>query len=41
MIQVKNQGVDVLIWWENLVKPGVKKLAMVRGKEMNRERRGI
>ena len=39
-LEVKNQGVDILIWWENLVKPGVKQLAMVRGKEMNRERRG-
>ena len=36
---VKDLGVDVLIWWEKLVKPGMRKLAISRGKEMNKERR--
>ena len=38
---VTNQGVDILIWWEKLVKPGIRKLAITRGKEMNRDRRGF
>ena len=38
---VKDQGVDVLIWWEKLVKPGIRRLAITRGKEMNRDRRGF
>ena len=37
--EVKNQGVDILVWWEKLVKPGIRRLAMTRGKEMNKERR--
>ena len=36
---VKSQGVNTLIWWEKLVKPGIRKLAMARGKEMNKDRR--
>ena len=39
-IQVKNFGLDVLTWWELIVKPGVKKLLLERGKEINRERSG-
>ena len=38
--EVKDQGLDVLMWWEIVVKPGVKKLAMQRSKEINRQRRG-
>jgi exonuclease III len=37
--EVKQQGVDVLIWWEKLVKPGIRKLAKERGYQMNKERR--
>ena len=37
--EVKNQGVDILVWWEKLVKPGIRRLAITRGKEINRERR--
>ena len=37
-MEVKNHGVDILLWWEKLVKPGIRKLAMVRGKEMNKEK---
>ena len=37
---VKDLGLDVLKWWEILVKPGVRKLAIQRSKELNREKRG-
>ena len=40
-LEVKEHGVDALIWWERLVKPGIRKLAMERGKELNKERRGL
>ena len=33
--QVKDLGLDVLTWWEIVDKPGVKKLAMQRSKELN------
>ena len=36
---VKQLGVPVLTWWEVLVKPGIRKLAIQRTKEVNRERR--
>jgi hypothetical protein len=35
---VRSFGLDVLTWWENLVKPGVKKLAQKRGRELKREK---
>ena len=35
---VKLFGVPVLTWWEELVKPGIKKLAIDRTKEVNRYR---
>ena len=38
--EVKAFGVPVLAWWEGIVKPGIKKLAIERGKELNKERRG-
>ena len=38
--EVKELGLDVLQWWEILVKPGIKKLAIKRSKELNREKRG-
>ena len=31
--------VNTLMWWEMLVKPGIKKLGIQRGKEINKERR--
>ena len=37
--QVKQFGVPILTWWEVLVKPGIRKLAIERTKEVNRERR--
>ena len=30
-----------MIWWEKIVKPGVKHLLIKRGKEINKEKRGI
>ena len=33
--EVKDLGQDVLTWWEIVVKPGVKKLAVQRSKELN------
>ena len=38
-VLVKDLGVPVLKWWEGLVKPGIKKLAINRSKELNKERR--
>ena len=38
--EVHDLGLDILTWWEVLVKPGIKKLALQRSKELNRERRG-
>ena len=38
--KVRDQGLHVLKWWEMIVKPGIRKLAMKRSKEINWERRG-
>ena len=38
--QVRRFGLDVLTCWELVVKPGIKKLLIARGKELNRERSG-
>ena len=38
--ELQDLGLDVLTWWELVVKPGIKKLAIHRGKEINREKRG-
>ena len=32
---IMDLGPDVLVWWDIVVKPGVKKLAMQRSKELN------
>ena len=32
-------GLDTLIWWEKVVKPGIKKLGIKRSKEINLEKR--
>ena len=32
-------AVDTLFWWENMVKPGIKKLGIQRSKEINKVRR--
>ena len=38
--EVHDLGLDILDWLEILVKPGIKKLAIQRSKELNRDRRG-
>ena len=38
--RVKEAGADIMVWWELLVKPGIKSLLIERGKEMNNERAG-
>ena len=39
--EVKSYGVPILIWWEVLVKPGIRKLALERGKEISKARRSF
>ena len=39
-LEVKQAGLNTLSWWELIVKPGVKKLLIDRGKELNLERSG-
>ena len=36
--EVRSYGLDVLTWWEKLVKPGVRKLAQKRGRVMKKEK---
>ena len=38
--QIRSAGLDVLNWWELVVKPGIKKLLIDRGREINQERTG-
>ena len=38
--QLLSLDLDVLTWWELVVKPGIKRLAIKRGKEINKEKRG-
>ena len=40
-IIVKERGLDILDWWEMVVKPGIRKLSIKRSKEINMERRGM
>ena len=37
--QFKAFGLDILPWWEHLVKPGIKRLAQNRSKEISKERK--
>jgi hypothetical protein len=37
---VRDLGLDLLVWWERLVKPGIRRLALERGRELSKERRG-
>ena len=38
--EIKESGLDSLTWWEIVVKPGIRKIALARSKEMVKERRG-
>ena len=37
--RIRSFGLDVLVWWEYVVKPGVKKLAQSRSRELTKESR--
>ena len=39
--EVRELGLDVLLWWEVMVKPGIKKLALQRSKELNKDKKGV
>ena len=36
-MEVKELGVEILPWWVHMVKTGIKKLLIERGKEINKE----
>ena len=36
----QNTSLDILSWWELIVKPNIKKLLIERGRELNREKHG-
>ena len=36
---VRGFGLDILVWWEKVVKPGIRKLRIKRSKELNLEKR--
>ena len=38
-LEVKALGLEVIPWWEVMVKPGIKQLAIQRSKEINQDRR--
>ena len=40
-LKVKDAGADLMVWWDSMVKNGVKFLAKRRGIEINKERQGI
>ena len=37
--RVKSFGLDTIQWWEIIVKPGIKKLAMARGRQLNKNKK--
>ena len=37
--QVRERGLDVMEWWEVMIKPGIRKLAIQRSKELNKIKR--
>ena len=37
--QVKERGLKIMSWWELIVKPGIRRLAINRSKELNKQRR--
>ena len=38
--EVRQSGLNLMSWWEIIVKPGIKRLLIDRGKELNNERSG-
>ena len=39
-LEVRQAGLELLPWWEIIVKPGIKSLLIERGKELNRDKTG-
>jgi hypothetical protein len=37
---IKAFGMNTLLWWEAVVKPGIRKLGMLRGRQMSKDKRG-
>ena len=37
--RIKSLGLETMQWWEIIVKPGIRKLGMLRGKQLSKERR--
>ena len=38
--EILDLGLEVLVWWDLVVKPGIRKLAIMRSKHLNKEKRG-
>ena len=38
--EILKNGLDILTWWELVIKPGVKEIAVERTKEINRDKKG-
>jgi hypothetical protein len=38
--EFRQAGLQVLDWWELIVKPGIKRLAIIRSKEIKKQQRG-
>ena len=38
-VEIKDRGLKILRWWELIVKPGIKRLAKIRSKELNKRKR--
>ena len=36
-LQVKEDGADIMLWWDSMVKGGIKYLAIQRGKELKKQ----
>ena len=36
---IRGYGLESLVWWEKVVKPGIRKLGIKRSKEINKEKR--
>ena len=38
-VEVQKEGLSTLTWWEIMVKPGIRRIAMERSKEINQDKR--
>ena len=39
-LKIREEGLDTLTWWELVIKPGIRSIAIERSKELNQEHRG-